>query len=85
MLYWCRIECFANLHEHRSAGLPVRLACTDFDQFVRFQASFQFANYGRGQAFVANGDDRAECMCAGAKSATLAGCETEQMNLRGGL
>lgn len=85
MLDRCRVEFFADLHEQGVAGFPVRLACAHLDQFVRIKAGFQFANYGRGQAFVADDNYGIERMCAGAKGAALGGCKTEQMDLRGGL
>ena len=85
MLYRRCVEFCADLHEQGVAGFPVRLACANLDQFVRIKTGFQFANHGRGQAFVADDEYGIERMCAGAKGAALGGCETEQMNLRSGL
>ena len=85
MLYGRGVELFADLHQQRVAGFPVCFACPNFDQFVRSKTCFQFANYGRSYAFVADSDYRVERVCTRAKGALLGRCENEQMNLRGGL
>jgi hypothetical protein len=61
------------LQEQGIPGFPVWFARADLDQFVRIETDFQFAKYGRGQAFVADDDYRVERMRTGAKGAPLGG------------
>jgi len=83
VLYGCRIEFAADLYQQLVASVPVCFACPNFDQFVRIKTCFQFANYGRSHAFVADRDYRAECVCPRSKGASLGRCKNEQINLRG--
>lgn len=85
MLYWRCVELFADLRKQFAAGVPVCFSCPHLDQFVRIKTGFQFAIYGRGQAFLADDDDWIERVRARAKGALLGRCEIEQMILRGGL
>ena len=84
MLYGRRIEFAADLCQQLVASVPVCFACSNFNQFVRIKTSFQFANYGRSHAFVADSNYGTERVCARSKGASLDRCENEQINLRGG-
>ena len=85
MLYRGCVEFSADLRQQLVAGFPACFACPNFYQFVRIKTCFQFANYGRSYAFVADSDYRVERVCTRSKGAPLGSCENEQMNLRGGL
>ena len=84
MLHRRCIEFSADLRQQLVASVPVCFAYSNLDQFVRIKTCFQFANYGRSYAFVADSDYRAERVCPRSKGASLGRCENEQINLRGG-
>jgi hypothetical protein len=64
-----------NLCQNGDAGFAVVASNTDFYQLMRGQADVYFFEDGRGQALVADHDDRVDRVSEGFQRFALAGCE----------
>ena len=77
MLYRSGAQLFANRRQIAFTNLPLIIENADFDQFVAIKAEADFLQDRLGQAVLTDGNNRIECMGAGAQRAALFGGDFE--------
>ena len=72
-------EFLADLQQQCISHITVGFSRSNLDQLMRIKTRCDFVHYGVGKPFVTDMDDRVQSMCAGTQSASLGGCQIEQV------